>query len=71
MHNATRVALVIGLAIIALLLLRFGGGMVSETMMSGGMMDSESMGGYNWIWIFALFAVLPGVFLVTGFFGKK
>ena len=42
MDASTRTALVIAFAVVALLLLLFGGGMMSGTIMSGGMMGAEA-----------------------------
>jgi hypothetical protein len=67
MDSTSKTALVVAFAIAALLLLLFGGGMTTGTIMSGGMMGSGSMGGISWMWLplvvvlaVVLFSVLSG-----------
>ncbi len=70
--NATgKTALVIAFAVVALLLLLFGGGMTTGTVMSGGMMGSGSMGGISWMWVPILLVVVLGVALFSAISGKK
>ena len=71
MDATTKTALVIAFVVVALLLLLFGGGMVSGTMMSGGMMESESMGGISWMWLPTLLVVVLGSVLFSVIFAKK
>ena len=71
MDTATKTALVIAFAVAALLLLLFGGGMASGTLMSGGMMGSGSMGGISWMWLPTLLVVVLGVALFSAISGKK
>ena len=71
MDAATRTALVIAFAVVALLLLFFGGGMTTGTMMSGGMFGSGSMGGISLMWLPTLLVVVLGVALFSVIFGKK
>ena len=63
--------LVIAFVAIALLLLLFGGGMATGTMISGGMMGSGSMGGISWMWLPTLLVVALGVVLFSALSGKK
>ncbi len=50
--NATRkTTLIIAFVVVVALFLLFGGGAMTGTMMSSGMMGSGSMGGINWMWI--------------------
>ncbi len=56
MDGTSKTALVIAFAVVALLLLLFGGGMTTGTMMSGGIMGSGSTGGISWMWLPALLA---------------
>ena len=67
----TRTALVIAFVVAAVLLLLFGGGMATGTMMSGGMMGSGSMGGISWMWLPTLLLVVLGAVLFSVIFGKK
>lgn len=71
MDTASKTALVIVFAVIALLLLIFGGGMATGTMMSGGMMGTGSMGGFSWMWLPTLLVVVLGVVLFSLIAGKK
>jgi len=71
MDATTRTALVIAFAVVALLLLLFGGGMTTGTIMSGGMMGSGSMGGISWMWVPTLLVVVLGGVLFSVLFGKK
>ncbi len=71
MDASTRTALVIAFAVVALLLLLFGGGMTTGTIMSGGMMGSGSMGGISWMWVPTLLVVVLGVALFSAISGKK
>ncbi len=71
MDATTRTSLVIAFAAVALLLLLFGGGMATGTMMSGGLMGSGSMGGISWMWLPTLLVVVLGVALFSVISGKK
>ncbi len=71
MDATTKTSLVIALAVVALLLLFFGGGMSTGTMMSGGYMGSGSMGGVSWMWIPTALVVVLGIVLFSVISGKK
>lgn len=71
MDASTKTALVIAFAVAALLLLLFGGGMTTGTIMSGGMMGSGSMGGISWMWLPTVLVVVLGVALFSAISGKK
>jgi len=71
MDATHKTALVIAIAVVALLLLVFGGGMMTGTTMSGGMMGSGSMGGISWMWLPTLLVVVLGVALFSVISGKK
>jgi hypothetical protein len=71
MDAPSKIALVVAFAIAALLLLLFGGGMTTGTIMSGGMMGSGSMGGISWMWLPTLLVVALGVALFSALSGKK
>ena len=71
MDVSTRTPVVIAFVVVALLLLLFGGGMATGTMMSGGMMGSGSMGGISWMWLPTVLVVALGVALFSVLFGKK
>lgn len=71
MDATTRTALIIAFIVTALLLLFFGGGMATGTMISGGMMGSGSMGGISWMWLPTLLVVALGVALFSVLSGKK
>ncbi len=66
MNAITRTVIVITLLAIVGLLLLFGGGMVSQAMMSDGMMDSTRFGAFGWMWVPSLLVIVLGVMLVVG-----
>ncbi len=51
MDATIKTPLIIAFVLVALLLLLFGGGMSTGTMMTGGYMGSGSMGGISWMWL--------------------
>jgi len=61
MDTRTNTVFAVGFVIVALLLLLFGGGTVSGTMMRGGAMGNGSMGGISWMWLLTLLVVPLGV----------
>ncbi|BAV33303.1 hypothetical protein SCL_0987 [Sulfuricaulis limicola] len=70
--NATiKAALVIAFAIVAVMLLLFGGGTMTGATLSGGMMGNGAMGGISWMWIPTLLMLGLGVLLVWIIFGQK
>ncbi len=71
MDTTTKTAFVIAFVVVALLLLLFGGGMATGTMLSGGMMGSGSMGGISWMWLPTLLVVVLGMVLFSVIAGKK
>lgn len=71
MDATSKTPLVIALAVVALLLLFFGGGMSTGTMMSGGYMGSGSMGGVSWMWLPTALVVVLGIVLFSVISGKK
>jgi hypothetical protein len=71
MDATIKTPLVIALAVVALLLLFFGGGMSTGTMMSGGYMGSGSMGGVSWMWLPTALVVVLGIVLFSVISGKK
>ena len=67
-----RTALLIAILIVILLLLFLGGGIMSGAMLSGGMLGTGRMVGFNWMWMpIVLLLVLLGIFLWIIFSGKK
>ena len=71
MNTATKTILVIAFAIAVVLLLVFGGGAMTGTMMSGGMMGNDAMGGIGWMWLPALLILGLGVLIAWLIFGQK
>ena len=71
MNTATKAILVIAFAIAVVLLLLFGGGAMTGTMMSGGMMGNGAMGGIGWMWLPALLILGLGVLIAWLIFGQK
>ena len=67
-----RTVLLIAILIVILLLLFLGGGVMSGAMLSGGMMGTGRMVGFNWMWLpVLLLLVLLGMFLWIVFGRKK
>ena len=71
MNTATKTVLVVAFAIAVMLLLLFGGGAMTGTMMSGGMMGNDAMGGIAWMWLPALLILGLGVLIAWLIFGQK
>jgi len=71
MDTTTKKALVIAFVIVSLLMLIFGDGMVTATMMDGKMMGSGSTGGISWMLLPTLFVVVLDVVLFSVIIGKK
>ncbi len=71
MDATTKTALLIAFAVVTVLLLLFGGGMATGTMMSGGLMGTGSMGGVNGMWLPTLLVVALSAVLGYVIFGKK
>ena len=71
MDATSKTALVIALVAVASLLLLFGGGIATGTMISSGTMGSGSAGGMIWMWLPTLFVVVLGVVLFSNILGKK
>ena len=71
MDATTKTPLVIALAVVAFLLVFFGGGMSTGTMMTGGYMGSGSMNGISWMWLPTSLIVVLGVVLFSVIAGKK
>lgn len=70
--DATRkTALIVAAAVAVSLLLLFGPGTMTGTMMSGGMMEGAGMGGISWAWTSALLVGAMGVVLFFVIFRKK
>ena len=70
--NATKkIVLGVVLTVAAVLLLLFGGGVMSGATMSGGMMGHGAMGGISWMWIPTVLALGLGVFVVLAVFRPK
>jgi len=71
MDATSKTALVVAFVIAAFLLLFFGDGMTTGTLMSVGMMGSGSMDGTGWMWLPTLLVVVLGVVLFSVISGKK
>jgi len=71
MDAISRTAFVISIVALALLLLLFGGGMATGTMISGGMTGRGSADGMIWMWLPTLFVVVLGVVLFSNIPGKR
>ena len=71
MNTTNKTALVIAFAVVLVLLLLFGGGVMSGATLSGGMMGTGAMGGINWMWIPTVLMVGLGVLLVWIIFEQK
>jgi hypothetical protein len=71
MNTANKTALVIAFVVVVVLFLLFGGGAMTGTARSGGMMGSGMMGGTSWMWIPALLTLGIGIVVGLAIFGKK
>ena len=71
MDTTTRTALVIAFVVVALLLLLFGSGMMTGTIMSSGVMGTGAMGGISWMWFPIVLVVALNIVLFSVLFGKK
>jgi hypothetical protein len=63
MKSSTKAAFVIAIAGVGFLLLMLGGGIVTGTIVNGGMMGSESIGEFSGMWLPILLVVVCSVFL--------
>ena len=65
MNATTKTPLVIAFVITVMLFLLFGSGMMTGTIINGGMMGSGRMsgGGISWMWISTLFTFGLGVII--------
>ena len=70
MDTTARKAIFVAFAAVALLLLLFGGGMATGTVMSGGMMGNGSMGGISWMWLPTVLVVVLIIALFSALSGK-
>ena len=66
-----RTALIIAVAVAGSLLLLFGPGTMTGTMMSDGMMAGGGMGGISWVWTCALLVGAMGVVLFLPSFSQE
>jgi hypothetical protein len=82
MNESSKTPLVIGLVVVVLLFLFFGGGAMTGSMMGGGMMGQSGIGGYrmghgwinggfSWMWIPTLLTLGIGLLLGWMIFAKK
>lgn len=69
--NENKKALVLAFVIVIVLLVFLGAGIMSGAMLSGGMLGTGRMIGFNWMWLpVLLLLVLLGIFLWI-IFGRK
>ena len=71
MNATNKIILGIAFAVVVILLLLFGGGVMSGATMSGGMMGNGAMGGISWMWILAVLALGLGVLIVWAVFRQR
>ena len=71
MNESNRTPLVIAFVVVIVLFLIFGGGAMTGSMMSGGMMGHGWIGGFSWMWIPTVLTLCLGVLLGWVIFGKK
>jgi len=70
MNESNKTPLIIALVVVVLFLI-FGGGAMTGSMMSGGMMGHGWIGGFSWMWIPTLLTLVLGVLPGRMIFGKK
>ena len=71
MNESSKTPLVIAFVVVILLFLIFGGGVVTGSMMSGGMMGHGSVGGFSWMWVPTLLTLVLGALLAWVIVTKK
>jgi hypothetical protein len=71
MNESSNTPLVIAFVVVVALFLIFGGGAMTGSMMSGGMMGHGRIGGFSWMWVPTLLTLGLGVLLGWVIFGKK
>ena len=71
MNETNKTALAVAFAILIVLLLLFGGGMMTGATLSGGIMGNGAMGGVSWMLIPTLLMLGLGALLVWVIFGQK
>lgn len=71
MTESSKTPLAIAFIGLIILLLIFGGGAMTGTMMSGGMMGNGSVGGFGWMWIPTVVALGLVILLGWVLFGKR
>jgi hypothetical protein len=71
MDAASKTALIVAVAVAGALLLFFGPGTMTGSMMSDGMMQGGSAGGISWAWTSALLVGAMGVVLFFVVIHKK
>ena len=71
MSETSKTHLVIAFVVVVVLFLIFGGGAMTGSMMSGGMMGHGGIGGFSWMWTPTLLTLCLGVLLGWVIFGQK
>jgi hypothetical protein len=71
MNEMSKTPLIIAFVVIVVLFLIFGGGAMTGSMMSGGMMGHGRIAGMSWMWIPTLLTLCLGILLGWVIFGKK
>ena len=71
MNESSKTPLLVAFVVVVVLFLIFGGGAMTGSMMSGGMMGHGWIGGFSWIWIPTLLTLGLGVLLGWLIFAKK
>ena len=71
MNESSKTPLIIAFVVVVVLFLIFGGGTMTGSMMSGGMMGQGWIGGFSWMWIPTLLTLGLGVLHGWLIFGKK
>jgi len=71
MNESSKTPLVVAFVVVVVLFLIFGGGTMTGSMMSGGMMGQGWIGGFSWMWIPTLLTLGLAVLLGWLIFGKK
>jgi len=71
MNESSKTPLVVAFVVVVVLFLIFGGGTMTGSMMSGGMMGQGWIGGFSWMWIPTLLTLALGLLLGWMIFAKK
>jgi hypothetical protein len=71
MNDSYRTPLLGAFVVALALFMIFGGGVMTGSTMSGGMMGHGQIGGYSWMWVPTILTLGLGILLSWILFGKR